>query len=331
VTGSNLKKRIQAILTGRIARDLTFAKKLALAAAGIVTLTIPITVGIIGAPAGRAQSQSSLMQSAAAPKFETVSIKPCQAFSRRPLPDSPGKLQSGCKTVEQLVAQAYSVFANGHANRLSSVAVTEGPPWTKVDFYEIDAKAKGRQTFAMMNGPMLQALLENRFKLKIHRVTKEIPVYTLTVSEGGPPLQPFQGSCIPWDYDNPPSHPAPPSQRCGTPQLTSNGAEFDAATMTDLCYFLLVTLDRPVIDETGMSGRRFNFHLEMSTETIKDLGHGARGAPTVRDPRTPANSSDPSLISAIKTAIKKLGLNLEPTEGPGEFIIIDHIERPSGT
>lgn len=100
--------------------------------------------------------------------------------------------------------------------------------------------------------------------------------------------------------------------------------------MTDLCYFLLVTLDRPVIDETGMAGRRFNFHPDLPPEAIKDLGRRPRGAPAVRDPRTPANSSDPSLISAIKTAIKKLGLNLEPTEGPGEFIVIDHVERPSG-
>ncbi|HEY3936228.1 MAG TPA: M56 family metallopeptidase [Bryobacteraceae bacterium] len=326
VTGSNLKKRIHAILTGRIARDLSFAKKLALAAAGIAALGAPIVVGIVSAPRVRAESPT-LAQLAATPKFETVSIKRCQAYSKRPLPDSPGMLQSGCKTVEQFVAQAYGVFANGHANRLSSVAVTGGPPWARSDFYEVDAKAEGRPSFAMMNGPMLQALLENRFKLKIHRETKEVPVYALTVSEGGPPLQPFQGSCIPWDYDNPPSHPAPPSQRCGNPQRTSNAVDFDAATMTDLCYFLLVTLDRPVIDETGMSGRRFNFHLEMPTEAIKDLRHGARGAPAVRDPRTPANSSDPSLISAIKTAIKKLGLNLKPTEGPGEFLDIDHIER----
>ncbi len=304
VTGANLKKRIQAILTGHIARDLTFAKKLTLTAAGIVALAIPITVGIIGAPAGRAQSQL------ATPKFEVASIKACRAFSKRPLPDSPGKLHSGCKTLEYLISQAYGVFANGHANRLSSVTITGGPPWIKSYFYEINAKAEGAQSFAMMNGPMLQGLLENRFKLKINRETKDVPVYTLTVSKSGPPLQPFQGSCIPWDYDNPPAHPAPPSQRCGNPQRTSNGAEFDAATMTDLCYFLLVTLDRPVIDETRMAGKRFNFHLDLPPEAIKDLGRRPRGAPIVRDPRTPANSSDPSLISAIKIAIKKLGLNL---------------------
>jgi uncharacterized protein (TIGR03435 family) len=59
---------------------------------------------------------------------------------------------------------------------------------------------------------------------------------------------------------------------------------------------------------------------------IRDLGRSPRRAPTVRDPTTPTNSSDPSLISAIK----KLGLNLEPIEGPGKFIVIDHVERPSG-
>src|SRR5690242_635867 len=56
VTGSSLKKRIQAILTGQIARDLTFAKKFALAAGGILALAVPIAVGIIGAPRIRAES-----------------------------------------------------------------------------------------------------------------------------------------------------------------------------------------------------------------------------------------------------------------------------------
>ena len=95
--------------------------------------------------------------------------------------------------------------------------------------------------------------------------------------------------------------------------------------MTDLCYFLLVTLDRPVIDETGITGR-FNFHLELPAEAIGDLAHRPHGSPAVSDPAAPA--TDPSLISAIKTAVKKLGLNLEPAKGPGEFLVIDHVERP---
>jgi len=95
--------------------------------------------------------------------------------------------------------------------------------------------------------------------------------------------------------------------------------------MTDLCYFLLVTLGRPVIDETGMTGR-FNFHLEMPSEALKDFARRPRGSPAASDPAAPP--ADPSLVSAIKTAVKKLGLNLEPAQAPGEFIVIDHVERP---
>ncbi len=316
VSGSNLKKRIQAILTGRIARDLNFAKKLTLAAAGIAALSVPIIAGLVGAPT---------------PKFEAASIKPCKAFRSRSLQDllSPGRLLSGCTTVERLIQQAYGEYANGHVNRVSSVAVTGGPAWIRSDFYQVDAKAEGRPSHAMMNGPMLQALLEDRFKLKTHRETREVPVYALTVAKSGPKLQPFNGTCIPWDFDNPPAHPPPPSLQCGRGHSTSNGLDLDAATMTDLRMFFLVTLDRPVVDKTGMTGR-FNFHLELPPEAIEDFRHHARGLPAGSDPAAPAPATDPSLISAIKTAVKKLGLNLEPTNGPGEFLIIDHVEKPSG-
>ena len=76
VTGANLKKRIHAILTGRIAADLNFAKKLALAAAAIATVASPIAVGIMGSPGISAQARP------AAPRFETASIKSCDFFHR---------------------------------------------------------------------------------------------------------------------------------------------------------------------------------------------------------------------------------------------------------
>jgi uncharacterized protein (TIGR03435 family) len=313
VTGSDLKKRIQAILSGRIVRDLTAAKKLALVVAGIAAFGAPVAIGIAGA--------AGIM-----PKFEAVSIEPCEAFSRRPLPDSPGRLQPGCTTVERLIQQAYGVFANGHGNPLSSVTVTGGPAWTKSNFYKIDAKAAGRPSHATMNGPMLEALLEDRFKLKIHREIREVPIYTLSATKSGPTLQPFQGSCVAWDFDNPPAHPAAPALRCGRGDITSNGVDLDAATMADLRYFFLVTLDRPVIDNTGMAGR-FNFHLDLPTEAL-GFFRRAHGSSATSDPATPP--PDASLISAIKIAVKKLGLNLEPTTGPGEFIVIDRVERPSG-
>jgi uncharacterized protein (TIGR03435 family) len=97
-----------------------------------------------------------------------------------------------------------------------------------------------------------------------------------------------------------------------------------AATMTDLRIFFMVTLDRPVIDQTGMTGR-FNFHLDLPTKDFRR----ARGLPAFSDPG--ARATDPSVVSAIKIAVRKLGLNLEPGKGRGEFVAVDHVERPSGS
>jgi beta-lactamase regulating signal transducer with metallopeptidase domain len=89
VTGSKLKMRIQAILTGDAPSGLNFAKKLTLAVAGTSALALPVVVGIISTAHIRAQSPAGT-QSAA--KFETASIRPCRPFatghSKTYLPDS---------------------------------------------------------------------------------------------------------------------------------------------------------------------------------------------------------------------------------------------------
>jgi bla regulator protein blaR1 len=320
VTGSNLKKRIQTILTGRVAGELNFARKVALAVAGMAALAAPIAVGMLNAPRIRAQSQSSSIRSApaATPKFKTASIRPCKAVRLSSVRDFPGTWFSECTTVERMIWQAYGPFANGHMNPLSSVTVAGGPAWIRSDLYEIDATTDGPQIQAMMNGPMLQALLEDRYKLRVHRQTRDVAVYALTVAKGGPKLQPFQGTCIPRDWDQP-----TPEPRCETPQRTIDGLDFNGATIADLRMAFFITLDRPVIDETGMAGR-FSFHLELPIEVLSSR---PRGLFEHSDPAAPA--IEPSLISATKTAVKKLGLNLEPTERSGEFLVIDHVEKPA--
>jgi uncharacterized protein (TIGR03435 family) len=309
VTGSDLKKRLQAILTGRVPAGLNLAKKLILGAAGLAAIVTPIIAGMLDAPA-----ISALSTALTAPKFEAVSITACEAFRQRPVPESPGKLQTGCTTLRQFIEQAYGPFASGHINPLSSVTIT--------DYYEIDAEAAGHPSQAMMKGPMLRALLEDRFQLKVHQETKEVPDYRLTVATGGPKLQQFKGTCTPWDADDPPE----PSRMCGrVANRTNNGFDFNAATMVDLCYFLFVTLERPVIDKTGIAGR-FDFHMQVPTG---DLRHGARGLPGFGNPAAPPPALGPSFLSAVRTAVKILGLSLESADGPGKFVVIDRVERPS--
>jgi bla regulator protein BlaR1 len=315
VTGSDLKKRIQAILMESVGCELTFAKRVILAVAVMAAITVPLAMGIMGVPRIQAQSQQPT------PKFEVASIKSCSTFSRSAyLELLPGTFNSGCTTVQRLVQQAYGLFAEGQMNPGSSLTVVGGPAWTTSDLYEIDAKAKDPQGHSMMNGPMLQALLEARFRLKVHRESRELPVYVLTVAEGGSKLQPFQGNCTVRDFDKPPSR-----ADCGASRLYGSEVQMKAATMAELCAAFSVLLDEHVIDKTGIGGR-FNFDLDLPAD---DSGHlnRPRSLPATSDPTTPR--APPIPFNAAEIAMKKLGLNIEPTEGPGEFLVIDQVERPS--
>ncbi len=320
VTGSNLEKRLKVILNGDTPAGLNLARKLALGVAALAALLAPLVVGMLEAPA-----LSALAATVPAPRFISASITPCTAFRGRPLQDvSPGKLDLGCTTVERYIQQAYGLFANGHENPLSTLTVTGGPDWVNSEFFHVEAAAQGNPSQAMMNGPMLQGLLEDRFHLKMHREIRAVPVYDLRVAAGGPKLQPFQGTCIAWDSDNPPAD-RDPERMCGRGRPTSDGLELNAASMLDLGMFLLVTLDRPILDETGIQGR-FDFRMQLPTRYL--MNH-ARGLAALSNPSNPAPPMDPSFVSAVKTEVRKFGLNLEPANGPGEFLLIDRVARPA--
>jgi uncharacterized protein (TIGR03435 family) len=203
-----------------------------------------------------------------------------------------------------------------------------GPDWIRSALYEIDARADGNPNEEMMQGPMLQALLEDRFQLKIRRERKEVPVYSLTVSQGGSKLTPFQeGSCIPIPSTVPTPVLAAGQEYCkgfwkvmvGTqPVVAAQGS-----TLTQFSQLLTLVLDRPVIDKTGISAK-FDIHLEFAPDasTPKFLPGGELGIPA-------GAVANPAGVS-IFTAIQQLGLKLEPAQGPREFLVIDHVERPTG-
>jgi bla regulator protein blaR1 len=334
VTGADLRKRIEAIMTNRFALRLNFAKKAALAVAGMAAVSAPIIVGIMKAPDLRGQSPSVL-------KFEVASIRPCtgdgdSGGSRKSVRprgkggadySSPGRLNTGCMVLADannlgFIQRAYVRFANGQAHRLGFVPIEGGPAWIHSELYDINAKAEGTQSQEMMQGPMLQALLEDRFKLKIHRETRQVPVFALTVAKGGSKLKPFQeGSCTSPPSTFPLPAPAPGQTYCkAMVVLRKPGVEAENSTLGEFAKLLDLLFDRPVIDTTGITGR-FDIHLEFT--------------PDENTPRLPpsgdvADVSDPGAGQSILTALQRqLGLKLVPAKGPREFIVIDHVERPS--
>ena len=137
----------------------------------------------------------------AQPKFEVVSIKECKANDPAPPSNSsPGRLSLGCWPLWRLIAEAYDTYASGKVDPLKLLfprPLEAAPSWINSARYTIDAKAESPQSGAMMRGPMMQALLEDRFRLKIHRETREVSGYLMTVAKGGLKVKPTaEGSCI---------------------------------------------------------------------------------------------------------------------------------------
>lgn len=326
VTGADLKKRIQAILAGRVAGDLSFAKKAALAVAGVAAVALPIAFGTLNAPPIRAQSAA-----AATPKFEVASVKPCRndpGRMRAAGESSPGRLSTGCDLLVDdnnlgLIQRAYVRFAGGHANPLGVLAIKGGPAWIHSEMYQIDARAEGHPSRETMLGPMLQALLEDRFKLKIHRETREGPVYALTLAKGGSKLKPFkEGGCTPTPLTFPVPPPAPGQRYCKAMiSLRSPAVEAEGSTLGEFSKLLNLVLDRPVIDQTGIA-KRFDIHLEFSRD---EATPGLNGPA----PDAPAAASDPTGPTIFTAIQEQLGLKLVTAKGPIELLVIDHIEKPS--
>jgi uncharacterized protein (TIGR03435 family) len=338
VTGGELKKRIEAIMSNRSALRLNFARKMMLVTAGLTALAAPLVVGISNAPAIRAQSaQTRPGRGLRPPAFEVASIKlnPDCVIGDGRSSQSPVSFNLPCLPLRGLLRMAYSaqVGAVFPSRRLE---VLGGPDWLDTDRYIISAKAAGAASPAEMVGPMLQALLEERFKVKVHKESRDAPVYELTVAKNSPKLQPTKdGSCTPMDLNNLPRNvkrgDAMPKY-CGGGGERSNGvsliSDWYGVSMAELAGRMVSShVDRPVIDKTGLTGR-FDVHLEFTPD------NAISGAGTVRlngvdRPDLPGPSTDPTGPSIFTALQEQLGLKLSPARGSLEVIVIDHAERPS--
>ena len=236
-----------------------------------------------------------------------------------------------CETVKDLIRDAYDLLANGHLPRGTisrnsrTVPIEGGPGWINSERYYIDAKAEGPQTQEMMRGPMMRTLLEDRFKLKIRRGTRQGQVYELKVAQGGPKLEPVEpGSCTPIkDFDwRKLARGEKPPLICDGAMVQNGKMAFLAMSIADFCQNLTWdALDRPVIDKTGITGR-FNFRIEFAPDEATPFFHSAGVDPTV----APAEPAGPSIFTALQ---QQLGLKLERATGPVDLLIIDHVEKPS--
>jgi uncharacterized protein (TIGR03435 family) len=212
--------------------------------------------------------------------------------------------------------------------------IAGGPEWVQSDGYEVDAKAEGNPAHAQMM-LMLQSLLADRFQLRFHRESQEMPVYALVPARGGLRLPPPRdGSCaeeteLVGPLANPGARMQPPGQgdptpapRCGglDVPLEAGGARMRGGKvpMPEFVRVLSQVLGRTVTDQTGFSGV-FDINLAFLPDD------STAGLPAPPPEAISAGTASPSIFSAVQ----QLGLRLESTKGPVEVLVIDHVERPS--
>ena len=262
------------------------------------------------------------------PAFEVASVRPAPAGCHAS--ESPGRM-SQCGSLTAYIQIAYNLAALGpHRRPGRRLEILGGPEWVRSDSYQISAKASGDAPSDQMHGPMMQLLLEERFKLRIRRETRVIPVYILSVGNGGSKLKALkEGSCIPPDLNRlqaepPPGEPEP--NYCGewtaSPRPNTDGGlnitlDSRGESIADFAADLSnMGSDRVVVDHTGLTGL-FNIHLEYARENPS----ASRA--------NPVSSNDPPNPSIFTAVQEQLGLRLSEWRGPVEVLVIDHVERPS--
>ena len=250
---------------------------------------------------GPGPAPSAPMATDASPSFEVATIKPsdpdnccARTFYRN------GRRFATTNTNLQYLMQ--------YAFDLQSRQIVGGPPWFNQDRYNVEGEIDGT---GVPNDRQwkeaLQKLLIDRFNIKLHHETRELPVYALVIAnpKDGPKLTKGDGD---------PAHP----QRMGFSgaygQTMSGGGT--NATLADLAGELQrLTLDRPVADRTGLTGT-FNIQLTFNRENPDAMGL----SPDLPD------TAAPSIFTAVQ---QQLGLKLEPGKAPIDVIVVDSADKPS--
>jgi len=245
------------------------------------------------------------------PRFEVASIR----LSKDPASGgdvsiTPGRFRGKDLALQWLILTAYRINSKFLSGNL--------PGWTIDERYDIDARTAGPANEEQVLAA-LRELLQERFQLREHRVTKEEPVYFLTVARGG--IKMPAGNCVPLKKDLP--------NECYSRTIEGLITTIDwrGVRMSDpegvayrsLSGHLSGINNRVIIDKTGLTGT-YDVRLQWERDPPATPPGDAIAQPA------PALLHAPSLFDAME---KQLGLRLESGRGPVEYLVVDRVEKPS--
>ena len=305
----------------------------------------------------------ALARQEALPVFEVASVK-----VSNPNPQGPAgaggavRIVSGCRrpdpgsvnctntTLKMLLVQAYAV----------KTYQIEGPPWLDSEHYDLMAKIPEGVPVQQVPA-MLQALLAERFKVVVHKETKSLPAYELTVAKGGPKLKEvdpaevaaFEASRQAGRGDvaaAPPPPPPPPGSAggragVGSMRLGSFSTSFSTSgartvrgklTMAQLVNMLSNQLTRPVLDQTELKGTyeiEFSYMADESDPTLALLrasmpqSGGAAGSAGASGGGAAAADLDAPIATIFQALQQTLGLRLEAKKSNIEVVVVDSANK----
>ncbi len=287
ITGADLRNRIEAIMGGREIKGLDRARKILLASAGLGAVVCPLAIGILNAPAVRAQARAA----DEAARFEVAMVRLHDPNDKTNYnrPDAPNQSNTfPLNRYTMYFTLLKSLIANAYGVRFQYIL--GGPEWLNTQHYDLSAKVEGntRVTWEQMR-PMLRNLLKDRVHLMVHTERRVVPGYSMVVAKNGSKLKPNKGAPF-WGMDS--------------------GFEFkfQNAPTEQIAMMVESAVKQPVVDKTGLAGT-YDFDLMFTRDDHPDdVPHPDHG----------------SIFTALQ---EQLGLKLVSEKVPVDYLVIDHVDR----
>jgi uncharacterized protein (TIGR03435 family) len=284
----------------------------------LVQVALRIAIGVLFVLSSSASAQQPMPLA-----FEAASVKLNRSGDwRRSLGPAPGgRFLVTNSSLRDLIPYAY-----GLPQATAGFRIVGGPKWMDEDRFDINAKVDGTWTPQQMS-EMLRTLLADRFRLRAHHETREMPTFTLVAASPqlGPRLRPSEIDPAACDarraaiQRHEPVPPIPPGGRpiCGTGRtvpgtIAALGWSIDALTSA-----LSPFANRVISNDTRLAGL-YDFELTWTPDTLPQLPPDA--------PPLDIDPNGPSLVTALR---EQLGLRLESTWGPVDVVVIDSVEHPT--
>jgi bla regulator protein blaR1 len=317
ISGSDLARRVRHIVSDSPVPSLTRTHKLLLF--GLIALVVlsPILFGFVDVPrVSAALLQNS--ESKPAFSFEVATVKLSSGQGRnRGIFMSPGRFRVENWPLKKVIMFAYDLRSNSQ--------ISGHPDWVNSTEYDIDAKTDETTTAALDKlapdqqswqvNLMVQALLAERFHLRVSYQSREIPVYALVIASGGPKLTKSTGPQL-----------VSGGTRSGIIQNKRGELESIDSSLDEFAAIAPNLMpevgDRVVVNKTGLAGN-YNWTLKWTPEaTAENLSEPNGGTPPAPD----SDDSAPSLFTALQ---EQLGLKLESQKGSVQTLVVDSIDRPT--